>query len=773
MLVHDDKIVIAFNTDKPYPGQTNSTSMGPKLRQMNLPSYELNTMPYLCAAPASPDYTGALLGCLGQERFPIIATPSGFRLDPDLADKWFSLENFLSGIARVLLEHISPFVPLEYKFPRTPRTLGYQNTFQSRIKAIQVARNSRDAFQPLIAHVAWAAILHRDARYASACKTNLSLPSTLSELDKGWSDFLISECQVHRAWVNELKISAVCDFNIERAGVVIRNPKSWVFSSRIKGLVISSVPVWIIWGDSMNRIPNETWTKDLVTTFGPSLSEVHSVMNGLANKHGRNQKASINEHDSEIDNSVSIRCDPRISEENITASNSGKTIHEWIELRKSMIDKAKLTADDEKQRSWQQRQINSERGHCPGKLGPIVYEWDRDESDRPVRSRVNRSNVEHVWFSFGNRQRWFNCVANEWELCRELDPSDAPEDSDSEYCLDEVEGHTIDGCLTQHGLEEHVNVATLADKLRADLASPETGEISEIGSDTYRLLSIRFGFSYDQGAKYNSMSKPPLRLAKVIRITGGNSLHSSSPPAAVGMEASIIQFVMFLDAIGHPSSSGVEVPSALYDLHLGNHRFLGNMPSAIRIRAMQTEDKLLYFLDHELDEGPGWKLAVADPCTALQAQRMKPSSMSDLTHVLIRSRTPFFTFKPASVVIKGSSGPFQRRYVEKRIGLGLRPDGHTFDKTDYVAYEYVKERLLKNKRIARAVIKRGGILSRLASGLVDETDILDGPSTIHEEDIQIKFKVDGSFLTYFDDGLSEEEQSTFVGLYSIHKGRIQ
>lgn len=63
--------------------------------------------------------------------------------------------------------------------------------------------------------------------------------------------------------------------------------------------------------------------------------------------------------------------------------------------------------------------------------------------------------------------------------------------------------------------------------------------------------------------------------------------------------------------------------------------------------------------------------------------------------------------------------------------------------------------------------KTRGILSRLASGLVDEEDVLDGPSGIaNDHPVQIKVKKNGCSLTYYDDGISEEEIATFVGLYS-------
>lgn len=76
--------------------------------------------------------------------------------------------------------------------------------------------------------------------------------------------------------------------------------------------------------------------------------------------------------------------------------------------------------------------------------------------------------------------------------------------------------------------------------------------------------------------------------------------------------------------------------------------------------------------------------------------------------------------------------------------------------------------LLQDKRIARAVVKRGRIISRLAEGLVDEYDVLDGPAW--KEDgkcVRVSLSVDVIARDYFDDDISLEELATFVGLYSF------
>lgn len=782
ILFVDGQIVVAFNTDKRFPPQINVSACdrGPKLRQMHLPYYESNGFPYLCAVPAAPDYSGAILGQLNlmADHLPIIKTASGFRLDPNLATSWIRLESLLSGLAMILLESAQPSLPSEYRFPPYPHALGYQNTFDSSLEAAHAIQRSRDAFQPLIAHVSWAAILHRGILYSSVCKAQCRGNEILAkvDLDEGWSDLLINKHKVHPAFVNELKASALCNFSIERAGVVVRNPKRWVFNNRIQSLIISSVPVWLIWGESPNHLPEETWTPELAHIFVPSAKELQSALRRTAK-----DTQAIENPMYGVERIAETKINRHVSENLKGTKNGELDVHEWINRRKAMIKEAISSADEDKRAEWQQRQIGSERNQCPTKDGPVVYEWKRDQNHFPVRIRVGSSKVAQTWTLFGDRQRWFNCVLNEWELCSELDPSDTPQSVEPESSfVEQAQDVELEGWLPLQELKGQVNVAMLSrlSAFQADeivVSTPSTeAQVSKTGLDAYLSLSTRNGFSYTLGEKYVSISKAPTKLEKAIRIVGGRFVQQESEPSTIpsGMEASFIQYTMFLDAIGRTTEEGseLEVPPAICDLYPENRRYLGKLPSPIRIRPVQAENKILYFLDHELDECLAWQLAVTDPCAALHAVRLKSSSIVELTREFIKCRTPFFTFKISGEDREGGnlSLPGLRNYTGNRIGLGERPLGHVLDNADYVAYEAVRKRLLNNQRIARAAIKRGLILSRLASGLVDEEDILDGPSALaSDHPVQIKVTKNGCSLTYYDDGISEEEIATFVGLYSI------
>lgn len=235
-----------------------------------------------------------------------------------------------------------------------------------------------------------------------------------------------------------------------------------------------------------------------------------------------------------------------------------------------------------------------------------------------------------------------------------------------------------------------------------------------------------------------------------------------------GQEAPAIQFAMHLSEVGHPDSSASNVPGILCDLSPHNDRYLGSMPSSVLIRTAMARGRPLYILTHKSFNENAWVLGVPDPCVALLAIRSNPLNLTDFAIHLIQSRTPFYTLR--SVARHGSERTVASagKRVGRRFGLGERPVGHEPDKADYIAYTGEKSRLLLNPRIARAAVKRGGILSRLVDSLVEERDILDGPSVSAEECLfSATLFSDDKEIYFIDDDITDEESSVLVGLYRI------
>lgn len=792
----DNNIVVAYNVDRPYPAQIDHSG---GITYLHMPIYDRTDVPYLCAVPLSPDFSGALLGRLGQtiDHFPLVVQDGKYTLRPKLASRWLSLEKELCEVAMSLLQlSAEPVVPLNYKFPPLPHTRGFMESYSSAHNARMAIQRSRDAFLPIIAHVAWAAMLYRAHKFWHTY-SNTHADVRDCDLDVGWKTVLEKKLGKHAGWIQTLLQSDVCDFHIKRTGVVIRNPKGWPYMNKVIPLIFSNIPVWLIWGDNPpHKLPG-TWSKEHALHFGPTPAEVLNARVWVIEEPTRT--ANEESVDSEIWNDE-MRPIINLSHKPIHCIKDGQgnsdllvvrppdrpqqahspvplDVHAWISMKKLKIEKAFQTADGTQRARWEQREKAALQHECPGPRGAMVFEWDKDDDGKVMRTRVTRANVYQAWSMFGRRQRWFNCVENEWELCLDLDPSDWVDDSDSEYAIGSdsysIDGHEpLRGWMTQaQAMQQHewssetLNVFELE-----DMQDKFVSDMEDLSGDAFELVTTRFGFSYSPGITYESCSTPPIKLQKALRIFG-DGFHNPVYSMRKGAEASFIQFVMHLDSVGHPDNDVTEIPIALCDTYADNPQFVGNRQSTVIVTHVSDMDSGLYVIRHRTSVVHDWVLAVKDQCTALQCIRSNPVSLEELVREFIHKRIAFFTFKSADITVNERTTGLRKRskaYIANRTGLGPRPEGHVLDLTDYIAYEGIKQRLLQNGRIARAVVKRGGILARLASGLVDEYQVLDGPEFEQEGwYTRVTMTIDGHTREYFDDDLTEEEIASVVGLYSF------
>ena len=780
---HRDRVLVVFNADGPFPTTSDINSQSPlRCRPVCIPTVASNTRPYLCTMPAFPSYAGAVLGGLAEAkgRLPIVRDGTYFRLDPTTATRWDAIEKILKDLALALMCNVDPpYIPLDYTFPPSPRRSGFLNVFPSKAAARNAVRLAKDAFLPLIAHVAWAAIAHR---YLFRARNP---DAKIDELDNGWMELLCRKYDVEPAWVEDLKISSACDFNMLRAGVIVENPSEWAFSDRIPALIEANIPVWLVWNSIGGSISKQLWPSDL-RPLEPTMKEIQSAQEAANLAQGLQQQTAYF-IDSD-DDDQSGRTEEQISD-----------FHQWMKRKQDIISAAFARGTEEQRHRWSQTMLSAEKMPCPGKKRATVYEWSRNEGGGYNRERVSRARAEDVWRSYGEKQRWYNYIADEWELCVELDPAGRPIDAGCESSDDDGLNiqHLIpctveEGSAGDSGDETKVTIwhdsggdAVLAmDDSTVDLTQigasvptfPDITDEGGLGYDAFNLMCIRFGFSFTPGSAYPSSEKKPLKLEKALKVIG-DSHRAPIHKVPTGIEASFIQYVMLLVDVGQDSTFPITSCDALCDMLDGNQGFLANVKSSIRVKRASYGEEPLYLLQHLHDSDRDWQLAVKDPCTALQALRSNPTSMSELVSDLVEGRTPFFTLRELREAHDGQRQNMLSRtrthtfWKSTRLGLGIRPPGHVLGLSDFKGYEITRNRLLENKRVARAAIKRGGVLSRLAAATVDDCIVLDGPGPVgvaSEDRVTMNITIDGQLHVMYDDNITEQEQATLVGLYNIY-----
>ncbi|KAF8180500.1 hypothetical protein K438DRAFT_1602766 [Mycena galopus ATCC 62051] len=101
-------------------------------------------------------------------------------------------------------------------------------------------------------------------------------------------------------------------------------------------------------------------------------------------------------------------------------------------------------------------------------------------------------------------------------------------------------------------------------------------------------------------------------------------------------------------------------------------------------------------------------------------------------------------------------------------GLGFRPHDYVPNAHDYQGYLWARDRFLQSPR-GHAAKLYGGIVGRLASGVVPDDEVLRGRTdNVTLEGICLSAR--GSEWGYWDDWLSEREIDLICGVYHISTG---
>ena len=111
------------------------------------------------------------------------------------------------------------------------------------------------------------------------------------------------------------------------------------------------------------------------------------------------------------------------------------------------------------------------------------------------------------------------------------------------------------------------------------------------------------------------------------------------------------------------------------------------------------------------------------------------------------------------------------RSIAPVLAVPVRLPGYEFTQDDYFAYEQERAALLRDPRIARAALLRGGIVWRLAVATLSFDDVLDGPTTAATLRRQgVVLKTSDASVDLCDDGLSKLELDIICGLYHCLTG---
>ncbi|KAF8832042.1 hypothetical protein HHX47_DHR1001031 [Lentinula edodes] len=439
--------------------------------------------------------------------------------------------------------------------------------------------------------------------------------------------------------------------------------------------------------------------------------------------------------------------------------------HWWkLSLEAHRLKAIASEAASEKQ-SRLQREENARRDRPPGRKGARVYYWDLVEGIR-VRTAVGRSNYEDIWERYGPSQRRYDSVADEWEVCTDLDPdggSDSDsfgDDSDDDFFISTHSQSNVEAGHDVGPASSYAYVARLHPRLHPTQNSPAVPiTFSETIED---IAHHRFGFLKRPNQDRREVVVLPRLWKKVLGLLG-----CGRPPVPDGpddhIKLQIINLVMqLLDAVD------LRHAPQEYDLAIRNGLMKPQIPFEVDVLTSYHGHHFLIQAQDATDNEP-YLIALRSAATVLEiARRTWGPGTVDIIRCLIEEGLPFNTLMASYPPRLCKVIPRHRPAV-----LGFRPAGFRPNLQDYRAYEVVRDEFLRSAR-GRAALLGGGIVARLARDVVNKDDVYDGP-TVHAlqegEHALCVWEV-GRGRAFWDDQLTTEEIDLICGTYEVATGII-
>lgn len=409
-----------------------------------------------------------------------------------------------------------------------------------------------------------------------------------------------------------------------------------------------------------------------------------------------------------------------------------------------------------------------------------VFHWERDSLGQWTRTRVVRRMQQEILGDYGKAQKKFDERSNEWDCCTEMGQLDAEEmqaadweNSDDEPILPlgvrpavttSVIAEPIPPIQTSVFFEND-GVASSSSASGISRAAPRTVDLGTIPDGSMleehspaEILWLFFGFVVPPPSVRLRLSPPSEQQVKDL-ASGIGFVAVDAFQEFVRTEVGKYAANFFWSMAQTP---WVPPSNVLYDLASGNPRSLRNSP---RLKYLRQLPGSIYMFDFRGGSTVDWKIAVRNITDILFILRLDANLNDyDIARELLNRGMPFLTLLPQVVprsVISPSPKALRR----------LRFSDYSFGPADYASYCLERDELLRNPRVARQALKRGGIIWRLATDVASFQDVLGGPSVIATlQHCGTVYSDANANTLWIDDVLDPTEEDILSGVYYVYTG---
>ncbi|KAF8823664.1 hypothetical protein HHX47_DHR9000321 [Lentinula edodes] len=432
-----------------------------------------------------------------------------------------------------------------------------------------------------------------------------------------------------------------------------------------------------------------------------------------------------------------------------------ESLFDFIQRRE--VHRLKVIASESpvERQSRLQREENATKDRPPGRKGARVYYWDLVEGTR-VRTPVGRSNYEDIWERYGSHQRRYDSVADEWEVCTDFDPNDAPDDYDLDSDDDSDYFITVRAHINE---ETHHNDGTVSSQAYLTrLQSPNNlpHSLIEFNEAIEDVAYHRFGFLKQPFAENRDIVLKSQVWKKVLGLFGCGRRH-----AALEVDIHIkLQLCRFISALS--DAADLRHAPEVYDL---SFRSLMQPLIPFEVDTLTSYNGRYYLIQaKDAKDNEEYVIAFRSAATVMELTRREWGPRTeDIIKCLIEEGISFNTLMASHTPRRSLYMPFRRPAM-----LGFRPVGFVPTLQDYRSYELIRNDFLRSAR-GRSALLAGGIIARLARGIVNVNDVYDGPTghALHEGEQALCVWEAGQACAFWDDQLTGEEMDLICGSYEV------
>ncbi|KAL0063775.1 hypothetical protein AAF712_009332 [Marasmius tenuissimus] len=795
--------------------------------------------PYL---PLIPRYdlllrTHPAFECLAvkNNRFPVIEQSIGkWAMDPELANKWDILERWLRNMVKQLIDVGNPGADImaDFKLWPFPASYGYRKYKGGRQNVQDIAARARDSFLPLISActflICW-------------CRRREALDDNFDWLSEMTTSALIRSQETkpghHLSWIHDLIHSFAGDSNAERIGTILdaTEDKTPAFYSLFRDL---NMPICIHLGSltegTIQHIPDQSSRRITSHRVNPHVQIFREALPRARDLHAF-RKVLIARPQPETSTNPVVEWsegDPQppligdalrnaiqsIPVESGSGQLRGEHWSDFMKRRKELNENLSLTESQKHRTIRLNRERQATRHAEPGKRGPRVWYWEREEHDFRVRKQLTRELAKVCWSKYSDQQAIFDSWSNSWDICSEFgsDVSDDDDDDNNEpvgsivaereiqSCLGQT-GRTLDGdhrpvelvedfttsgqmqynqitgtAVQGNGFDEGetsdgvVSAATLlcpegevghevippsADQVALLISRDDIPSVQLEFPETLEDIAFaRFGFTND----LFELKREVVPWGDVKELLGNGrwpknpaNVRFDEPEPRDETRERMQSFFHYLRSANPSPDNNSVLDIPSLDLSTADSDIQARWDHLIAVRKLVNGE---YFQIREPDTT--FSLLISDPAAILQMIRQDwGSTVTDIAIELYRRGMPFCTAICGPLPAIKKSEP---TVTEPR--LGHRPQNYSPDINDFIAYESARNDFLRSNR-GRAAVLAGGLIARIAREVIPEEAVVYGPDTTVLQTGTCLFTQDGS--GYWDHVMTEEEIDLVCGVYYV------